>query len=82
MTKNDLCEYCEGSVEQRLIRTEFHFKGQTIYVENVPAWVCSKCGEKYYDAPIYKRLEEIASRREHIKKTVCFPLAEYGMVLN
>lgn len=82
MTTNDLCEFCEGNVERRVTRTKFHFKGQTIYVDNVPAWVCVKCGEKYYDAPVYKRLEEIARRREHIKKTVCFPLAEYDVMVS
>lgn len=82
VTTNDLCEYCEGNVEHRVIRAKFHFKGRTIYIDNVPAWVCVKCGEKYYDAPVYKRLEKIARQRKHIKKTICFPLAEYDVMVN
>ena len=74
---HDMCEFCEGVVEERIIQARFHFKGQTIYVDRVPAWVCSKCGEQYFDAPAYKRLEEIAKHRTQIKKTICFPLAEY-----
>jgi hypothetical protein len=58
------------------------FKGSTIYVDNVPAWVCAKCGEQYFDAPIYKHLEEIARHRNRIMKTVCFPLAEYDMAIS
>jgi len=50
-------------------------------VDRVPAWVCAKCGEQYFDAPVYKRLEEIARRRRQIKKTIYFPLAEYNMPL-
>lgn len=73
----DLCEFCEGKVEYHLIRARFHFKDQTIYVDNVPAWVCKRCGEQYFDAPVYRRLEEIARHRGSIKKTVCFPLTEY-----
>ncbi|HHT9126380.1 MAG TPA: type II toxin-antitoxin system MqsA family antitoxin [Candidatus Brocadiia bacterium] len=80
--KKDLCEFCEGKVEYHLIQAMFHFKGQTIYVDNVPAWVCKRCGEQYFDAPVYKRLEEIARRRSRIKKTVRFPLAEYNMILS
>ena len=57
---HDMCEFCEGIVEKRIIQARFHFKGQTIYVDRVPAWVCDKCGEQYFDAPVYKRLEEIA----------------------
>jgi hypothetical protein len=43
--------------------------------------VCAKCGEQYFDAPVYKRLEGIAMHSSRIKKTICFPLAEYDMVL-
>jgi YgiT-type zinc finger domain-containing protein len=64
-----------------LIRARFHFKGQTIYVDHVPAWVCTRCHEQYFDAPVYKRLEEIAKHRRKIKKTISFPLAEYNMTL-
>lgn len=79
MTNHDLCEFCDGKVEKRTIQARFRFKGQTIYVDRVPAWVCAKCGEQYFDAPVYKRLEEIARHRSRIKKTICFPLAEYDM---
>ena len=81
MTTHDVCEFCEGNVEQRVIRARFHFKGQTIYVDHVPAWVCAKCGEKYFDAPVYKRLEDIAKQTSRIEKTICFPLTEYDTVL-
>ncbi len=82
MAQTDQCEFCEGRVEHRRIRARFHFQGATIYVENVPAWVCTRCGEQYFDAPVYKRLEEIARRRERITDTVCFPLAAYDMALD
>ncbi|RMF93050.1 MAG: YgiT-type zinc finger protein [Nitrospinota bacterium] len=58
------------------------FQRPEIYVDNVPAWVCVRCGEQYFAAPVYKRLEEIARHRDRIEKTVCFPLAEYDMVLS
>jgi YgiT-type zinc finger domain-containing protein len=80
-TTRDPCEFCDGQVEPRLIQARFHFKGHTIYVERVPAWVCTKCREQYFDAPVYKRLEEIARRRSRIRKTICFPLAEYDTTL-
>jgi YgiT-type zinc finger domain-containing protein len=74
---HDRCEFCDGIVEARVIQARFHFKGKTIYVDRVPAWVCVKCGEQYFDAPVYKRLEEIAEYRTRVKKTICFPLAQY-----
>ena len=79
--RGDQCEFCEGEMEQRRVLARFRFKGQTIYVENVPAWVCPKCGEQYFDAPVYKRLERIAQQRERVQKSISFPLAEFDMVV-
>jgi YgiT-type zinc finger domain-containing protein len=79
--KGDRCEFCDGVMEQRRVLARFRFKGQTIYVENVPAWVCNKCGEQYFDAQVYKRLEEIARKRERIQRAISFPLAEFDMVI-
>ena len=44
-------------MEPRRILARFRYKGQTIYIEDVPAWVCKKCGEEYFDALVYKRLK-------------------------
>jgi YgiT-type zinc finger domain-containing protein len=59
------CEFCDGKVEYRIIQARFHFKRQVIYINGVPAWVCNRCGEHYYDAPVYKRLEDIARHSNH-----------------
>lgn len=67
-------------VQQRIL-ARFRCHGQTIYVENVPAWVCNKCSEHYFDAMVYKRLELISQQSEQIPKTISFPLAEYDMVV-
>ena len=44
-TAADPCEFCDGRIEHRIIRARFHYKGQTIYIDRVPAWVCTHCGE-------------------------------------
>ncbi len=80
-TSDDRCEFCDGNMVSRTVRARFSFKGTTIYVEGVPAWVCNHCGEQYFDAPVYKRLEEIASRRSRIRRTISFPLARYDKAI-
>lgn len=79
--KGDQCEFCQGEMEQRRVLARFRFRGQTIYVENVPAWVCNRCGEQYFDAPIYKHLEEIAGQSERIQRVISFPLAEFDVAI-
>ena len=76
-TMADPCEFCDGRIEPRIVRARFHYKGQTIYIDRVPAWVCTHCGEQYFDAPVYKHMEEIARNHDRIDKTISFPLAEY-----
>ena len=82
MTSHDRCEFCDGTMEHRTDRIRFQFHGKTIYVDHVPVWVCTHCGEQYFDAPVYKRLEAIARQPERITETVCFPLAAYDMGLD
>jgi len=79
--KGDRCEFCEGEMKQRRILARFRYRGQTIYIENVPAWVCDKCGEEYFDAPVYKSLEEISRQRERIQRVISFPLAAFDKVV-
>ena len=71
------CEYCDGGIVSRTIRVPFHYKGSTIYIDNAPVRVCSRCGEIYFPAEVYKRLEKIAENRKRIRSKVSFPLADY-----
>lgn len=73
----DKCEFCDGDLENRRILARFRYMGETIYVENVPAWVCNRCGEQQFDAPVYKQLEKIAQQRNQIQRVISFPLAEF-----
>jgi YgiT-type zinc finger domain-containing protein len=76
----DSCAFCEEEMEYQNKMVRFRYKGQTIYVENVPVWVCNHCGEEYFDAYVYKHLEEIARQRERTQRQISFPLATFEMV--
>ena len=75
--KQEKCEYCDGVVEKTIIRVTFNYKKEIIYVKNVPVRLCCKCGEIYYEAEVYKRLEKLAENRRKIKGKITFPLADY-----
>jgi YgiT-type zinc finger domain-containing protein len=79
--KTDPCEFCDGAIEETVTRVPFHYRKDLIYVENVPVKVCSKCGELYFEAAVYKRLERIAERRKTIRTKIAFPLADYRKAL-
>ncbi|MBM4035979.1 MAG: YgiT-type zinc finger protein [Planctomycetes bacterium] len=71
------CEFCDGALEERVVRARFQHRGQTIYINHVPAWVCRRCGEQEFDGPVYERMEEIAREPGRIVNTITIPLAEY-----
>jgi hypothetical protein len=37
MTEGDRCEFCDGTMEPKVIRARFRFWGQTLYIDDVPA---------------------------------------------
>jgi YgiT-type zinc finger domain-containing protein len=73
----EICEFCDGSVEDAVTRVPFHYQRNIIYVDNVPVHRCGKCGEVYIEAAVYKQLERIAEGRKQIKSKISFPLADY-----
>ena len=76
-TRPDKCEFCDGFVKPAIKRAPFHYKGRTVYVDNLPVRSCSKCGEIYFEAKVYKLLEKIAANTGRIQTKVSFPLADY-----
>jgi YgiT-type zinc finger domain-containing protein len=53
----------EAEPEDRIARAPFHHKGSTFYIDHTPVRVCAKCGEIYFPAEVYKRLEKIAENK-------------------
>ena len=75
--KQEICEFCDGAIEEAVTRVPFHYHQHIIYVDNVPVRLCRKCGEVYFDARVYKQLERIAEGRKRIRSKISFPLADY-----
>lgn len=42
------CSECGGSLRSESIEREFEREGVTVKLSGVKAWVCSKCGEVYF----------------------------------
>jgi YgiT-type zinc finger domain-containing protein len=52
---------CEGEMEQRKVTYTVDRKGYHLYMEDIPAHVCSQCGERFFDE------KEVTSIQEMIK---------------
>lgn len=68
------CYFCRGSVEASKVDVDFGWGRKLKVIRDVPAGVCRQCGERYFDANVYKEMEKLgASRRkadEHLEVDV------------
>jgi len=62
------CEYCDGTVEERITTEDFWHKGELIVLKNVPIGICNKCRNRYYSAEVLEKLEEAFQNRAKLRK--------------
>ena len=53
------CYFCKGRVSTQLTSVDFRWGDDLKIIEQVPAEVCEQCGEKYFQAQVYKDLERL-----------------------
>lgn len=59
------CHFCRGKVELCTVDVDFRWGRKLKVIRDVPAGVCRQCGERYFDAAVYKEMEKLgASRRK------------------
>ncbi len=68
---------CVGRLAAKRGREYFRHKDALVIIENVPAWVCNKCGERYHRAEVFKNMRQIAAAKSRIIKHVRVPVARY-----
>jgi YgiT-type zinc finger domain-containing protein len=73
------CEHCSGTVrERRVDREALRHKGSFVILEGVPVGVCDKCGARYFDASILRRVAEIGRGTSPSLRTIEVPVARYA----
>ncbi len=72
------CVFCGGKMEKK--RATFVYEGDNKYllVENVPAEVCAKCGEKTYSPAVTTELLKFAKDKPKPVKTINIPVFEFA----
>ena len=70
------CFRCKGNVEPQRKTHAITLDKCVIIVKNVPALVCSQCGEAYFTDDVMQNLESITDKLENIIKEVA--IVEYA----
>ena len=73
------CEHCEGTVrERRVDREALRHKGGFVILEDVPIGVCDKCGARYFDASVLRRVAQIGRGSTPPVRTLEVPVDRYA----
>lgn len=63
------CMFCDGEMEKRKVPYSVDRKGYHLYLREVPAYVCSQCGENYFEEEEVEEIQVIIRTIEqHIDK--------------
>lgn len=63
----DPCLVCGGRLKSRSTSFRRTTAKKLYFVDNVPAWVCTQCGEKYYAAETLEEVDRIVATTKPIK---------------
>ncbi|MBX7244001.1 MAG: YgiT-type zinc finger protein [Candidatus Sumerlaeaceae bacterium] len=53
------CIHCQGEMERGLTPVHLDRAGCHITLDGIPAWVCSQCGEPYFEESEVAKLQEL-----------------------
>jgi YgiT-type zinc finger domain-containing protein len=72
------CEHCSGNVKERVVEKEaLRHKGEFVILEQVPIGICEKCGARYFDASVLRRVAEVARDKAKAAKRVEVAMAPF-----
>ncbi len=76
MSKHDFadCYFCGGVVEEEVISYMRKWKEKYILIENVPAGVCNQCGEKYFEAKVAEKMDDVMLQKEKTARKISIPV--------
>lgn len=74
------CVFCGGKVEKTVVTFSYKEGSKHLFVENVPAEVCTRCGEKTYTPEVTEELLKFAKDEFKPVGTVEVPVFDFADV--
>ncbi len=72
------CYFCKGKVQSQSVTVDYRWGDRFVVIKNVPAQVCTQCGEKYFDAEVSRQMEHIALKGGKILTSITVPVCEFA----
>lgn len=74
------CYFCKGPISENMTAVDFWWGDTLKIIEQVPTQVCEQCGEKYFQANVYKAMERLAQESTTFTKRITVDVVEYSPV--
>jgi len=68
------CYFCKGEVVEKRIRHVHHWGDEIVIFENVPAEVCTQCGEVYFSPEVLRMMDKATSGQTSPDRSVATPV--------
>ncbi|MDP3063926.1 MAG: type II toxin-antitoxin system MqsA family antitoxin [Chloroflexota bacterium] len=68
------CPFCKGLVKERRIEHVHRWKGRLYVLRNVPAEVCTQCGEVFFAPAVLKAMDAIVAGRVEPAERLSVPV--------
>lgn len=68
------CLVCRGKMVDRKVTVDLRIRDELLIIEEVPATVCDRCGERVFTPEITRRLQTLAKQRKKPPRTVAVPV--------
>ena len=72
------CVFCGGMLEEKVVTFTYEEGDKYLFVEHVPALVCSKCGERIYSPEVTDKLLKFAKDEFRHVKTIEVPVFDFA----
>ena len=72
------CVFCGGKLKEKKVIFTYDEGDKYLLVENVPAFVCTKCGEKTYSPEVTDQLLKFARDEFQPVRTIEVPVFDYA----
>lgn len=53
------CMYCKGKMARKTAPFYIDRKGYHLKFDNIPAWICTQCGEVYFEETEVEALQKV-----------------------
>lgn len=73
------CVFCGGNVEKEMVTFTYEEDDKYLFVEHVPAEVCTRCGEKMYSPKVTDELLKYAKAEFKPVKTIKVPVFDFAV---